>query len=297
MDRFSDMKLFLAVIDAGGLAAGGRRLGLSPASVSERIAALEARTGARLLVRTTRSLGLTDEGRAYAETARSVLAEIDDLDTRLREGAEQISGHIRIGAPLDLGRNRIAVILDDFMVQNPGISIELILSDGFTDLVTESLDFAIRYGRLADSGQMVRKLADSRRVACASPAYLDRHGSPAIPSDLVAHHCLIMLFGSRPDNRWQFQQDGQVTTVTVRGRRVANDGELIRRWAIEGHGIAMKSIRDIEKELKNGTLIELLPAFAISDSALQIVYPAGRPLPRRSRTLIDFFAEHFRQEA
>lgn len=293
MAQLADMRLFVAVVDADGLAAGGRRVGLSPASVSERIAALEARSGARLLIRTTRALSLTDEGRLYLDTARSVLAEIDDLEARLRDGAERISGRIRLGAPVDLGRNRIAPLIDDFMGRHPDVVIELVLSDGLGDLVGDGMDFAIRYGILADSGLIARRVAPNRRLVCASPAYVEAHGAPDSPSNLVQHKCLVMLFGDRPQNLWRFREDGHERVVKIAGSRMANDGDLIRRWAIDGRGIAMKSLCDVAEDVKEGRLIELLADFAVSEGTLQIVYPAGRPLPRRTRALIDAIMAHF----
>lgn len=287
MDRLSDLRLFVAVVDAGGLAAGGRRLGLSPASVTDRIAALEARTGARLLVRTTRSIALTDEGRMLVDTARSVLAEIDDLDARLRDGVDRVSGRVRLTAPVDLGRNQIAPFVDRFIAQNPQVSVELILGDGLGDLIGDGIDFAVRFGALPDSGMIARKLGSNRRLACASPSYVERHGRPAKPTDLADHECLIMLFGLKRDDRWRFSRNGRDETITVKGSRAANDGDLIRRWALEGRGIALKSIWDVGADLEAGRLIELLPDHTRESGALSIVYPSGRPLPRRCRALMD----------
>lgn len=293
MDRLSDMALFLAVIDAGGLAAGGRRFGISPASVSERIAALEARSAARLLVRTTRSISLTEEGRILADAARNILSEVDDLDARLREGTDQISGAVRVAAPLDLGRNRIAPILDAFMCEHPAVSVELILSDGLSSLITEGIDFAVRYGAQSDSSMIVKKLAPNRRLICAAPSYLARAGVPLHPQDLRDHDCLVMLFGDRRDDRWPLRQDGREIRISVSGKRTANDGDLIRRWAIAGHGLALKSYWDVCDDLKTGRLAEVLPDYTSSNADLQLVYSSGRPLPRRCRALIDTIAEHF----
>ncbi|MET0248327.1 MAG: LysR substrate-binding domain-containing protein [Sphingobium sp.] len=287
MDRISDMQFFTAVIDAGGIGAGGRRLGLSPASASERLAGLEARSGARLLVRTTRSLTLTDEGQLFLEAARGILAEIADLDARLRDGANRISGRIRVETPVDLGRNRIAPILDMFMAAHPDVSVELILGDGFSDLVREGIDFALRFGALADTSLVTRRIGPNRRLPCASPSYIARHGTPRVPAELAEHDCLVMQFGNRPDDRWRFRGEQGDIVVQVKGRRKANDGDLIRQWAVAGHGIAMKSVWDVGADIAAGRLVELLPDHSLAGSALQIIYPAGRQLPRRSRALMD----------
>lgn len=292
-DRLADMALFLAVVDAGGLAAGGRRQGLSPASVSERLVRMETQAGTRLLTRTTRSIRLTAEGEVFAQAARAILAEVDDLDARLRDGAHRISGQLRISAPADLGRNRIARIIDDFLERHLAISVELALSDGLEDLVTEGLDFAIRYGALADSGLRVRKLADNRRLVCASPIYLAEHGVPQTPNDLTRHDCLIMRFGAVRNDRWRFRHGKREFEVAVKGRRCANDGDLIRQWAIAGHGIAMKSVWDIQDDVAAGRLVPVLDEFGVANNGLQIVYPAGREPPRRSRALMDAIAANF----
>lgn len=287
MDRLSDFRLFLAVIDAGSLVGGGRRLHLSPASVSERIAALEASLGVRLLVRTTRSLMPTDEGRAFADAARNMLGEIDEITARLRDGVTRLSGRVRLSAPIDLGRNRIAPVIDRFLADHPEVSIELLLSDAISDLIAEDIDFAIRLGALEDSSQTAIKIADNRRVACAAPAYLASAGIPSEPAALRDHTCLVMRFGQRRDDRWHFVKDGRDVTVKVTGTRAANDGDLIRRWAIAGHGIAMKSVADIGTDLATGRLVEVLSDFSKPAGALQIVYTAGRMMPRRSRMVME----------
>jgi DNA-binding transcriptional LysR family regulator len=295
MDRFADMQLFLAVAETGGFAAGGRRLGLSPASVTARIAALEERSGVRLFNRTTRTVTLTDEGQTFGEAARNILAEIEELDQRLTTDKDSLSGHLRIAAPFDLGRNRIAPILDRFMVEHPRIKVELLLSDGFIDLVGNRIDLALRYGNLPDSSLMARRLGDNRRVVCASPEYLERHGHPDTPEQLAGHNCLIMVFGDKPDNRWQFLIDGKPQVLTVSGNRTTNDGELIRSWALEDQGIALKSVWDVQDDLAKGRLVELLKDFAVPDNSLQLVYPTAQSLPKRTRALIDAIVQELGQ--
>jgi len=180
-----NLSLFLRIVRHGSLAAAGREAGLSPATVSERLATLEAHYGVRLLTRTTRALSLTEEGRALAEGAPNLLAEAEELEARLREGVSHVAGPIRISAPSDLGRNRIAQLLDEFAATYPAVSIDLHLSDGYIDLAAQGIDMAIRYGDLADSSMMVRVLAPSARIVCAAPIYLDRHGVPEHPDDLT----------------------------------------------------------------------------------------------------------------
>ncbi|OWU86149.1 LysR family transcriptional regulator [Oceanicola sp. 22II-s10i] len=287
------LRLFLTILDRGSLAAAARDMGLSPATVSERLAALEAHYGTRLLHRTTRSFSLTEEGRALAAGAQHLLAEAEDLDARIRLGAARVAGPIRLSAPADLGRNRIAAVLDTFQAAHPEVEIDLHLSDGYVDLVAQGFDLAVRYGDLQDSTLMVRRLADCARHVCAAPAYLDRHGVPEHPEDLARHNCLMMRFGANTDRFWPFDIDGRTRRIAVRGDRTANDGEAVRRWCIDGHGIARKSEWDIAGDLAAGRLVPLLTAFETPPIGLQVVYPAGRGRIRRIRLLIEALAAEF----
>ncbi|WAC72663.1 LysR substrate-binding domain-containing protein [Roseateles sp. SL47] len=289
------LKLFLTIIEKGGLSAAGRELGLSPASVSERLAALEAHYGVALLTRTTRSLRLTEEGRTLAEGARRLLAESEELESRVRLGAEKLSGPVRLSAPVDLGQSRLVPLLDRFMEQHPDVSIDLDLTDGFVDLVSQGMDFAVRYGSLADSSLKAKLIGENRRVVCAAPSYLQRRGRPSHPDDLVHHDCLIMRFGLNSDRVWNFRIHGQPHSVTVKGRRTANNGELVRRWCLQGHGLCRKSVWDVQADLDAGRLVELLPEFNADRSALQIVYAPTRVQPRRVRSLIELIAAELAQ--
>lgn len=285
-----NLALFLMIVEKGGLSAAGREMGLSPASVSERLAMLEAHYGASLLTRTTRAISLTDEGRVLVDGARRLLAEADELESRIRLGTQKISGPIRLSAPEDLGRSRIVPMLDRFLAGHPEVTIDLNLTDAFADLVSQGIDFAIRYGTLADSTLRAKTIGENRRVVCASPGYLERSGTPEHPDDLTRHDCIVMRFGANIDRTWSFRVGGEVHRVMVRGRRVANDGGLVRQWCCEGHGICLKSIWDIGQDLKAGRLVEILPEFSAGRTALQIVYPPTRIQPRRVRVLIDTIA-------
>src|SRR5882757_5190 len=288
-----NLTLFLRIVEKGGLAVAGRELGLSAASVSERLAALEKYYGAALLHRTTRAIGLTDEGRLLVEGARRLLAEADELEALIRLGVEKISGPIRLSAPIDLGRSYLVPVLDTFLAEHPEVSIDLNPTDGYVDLVGQGQDLAIRYGELADSTLRVKRLADNRRVVCASPAYLGRKGLPRHPDDLAHHECLLMRFGLAIDRDWPFLVDGKVRRIVAQGHRIANDGGLVRDWCLNGYGVARKSFWDVEADLRAGTLIEFLQEFSAGSTGLQIVYPATQDQPRRIRLLIERIAEAF----
>src|SRR5271156_5018608 len=204
-----NLALFLRIVEKGSLAAAGRELGLSAASVSERLVALEKYYGAALLHRTTRAISLTDEGRLLVQGARRLLAEADELEELIRLGGEKISGPIRLSAPIDLGRSYVVPILDAFLAEHPEVTIDLDLTDGYVDLVGQGYDFAIRYGELADSTLRVKRLANNRRVVCASPGYLKKRGQPTHPDDLTHHECILMRFGQAIDRDWPFLIEGK----------------------------------------------------------------------------------------
>lgn len=285
-----NLELFLLIIEKGGLSAAGRELGLSPASVSERLAQLESFYGASLLNRTTRAIHLTDEGRVLAEGARRLLDQAEALHSSIRLGTQTVSGLIRLSAPQDLGRQYLEPILEQFMEEHPQVSIDLHLSDGYVDPVGQGIDFAVRYGALVDSSLHAKPLGENRRVVCAAPAYLKRHGTPLQPADLAEHECLVMRFGINLAREWTFSQHGHTQRILVRGRRVANDGALVRQWCLDGHGLCLKSVWDVRDDLHAGRLVELFKDYDLGRTALNIVYPASRAQPRRVSLLMERIA-------
>lgn len=289
----NNIALFLQIVEKGSLTAAGRAAGLSPTTVSERLSALETHFGVVLLNRTTRAISLTDEGRTLLEGAKGVLAEVDDLESRIRLGAQSLSGPIRISTPSDIGRTLVSAEIGRFLATHPAITVELSLSDGYVDVVGQGFDIALRFGAVMDSSLRVRTLKPRRRVVCAAPAYLERHGTPTQPADLQEHNCLVMRFGAHLDNLWRFGPDSQPQIVAVRGNRIANDGALVRQWCLAGHGIILKSELDVGPDIKAGHLVELLADHAQPPSPLQMLFPPSRAQPRRVRALAEQLAQMF----
>lgn len=286
-----NLTLFLKIVEKGGLAVAGRDMGLSPATVSERLTALESYYGATLLKRTTRAIHLTEEGRLLVDGAKRLLAEAEELEARIKLGVNTVSGPIRLSAPADLGRHRIAPLIDDFLARHPAVNIELILSDQYSDMIQSGLDCAIRFGDLDSSTLKVKKIGESRRVVCAAPSYLATHPAPISPCDLEQHNCLIMRFGQKLDNEWPFHIDGRKCKILVKGNRIADDGGQVRNWCLAGHGIAYKSNWDVKDDIAAGRLVALLEEFATTASQIQIVYPQTAVMPHRVRLFIDFLAD------
>lgn len=286
-----NLSLFLLIVEKGSLTAAGREAGLSATTVSERLAALEAHYGVTLLNRTTRSISLTEAGRTLVQGAKRVLEDVEDLEGRIRHGAQHLSGPIRLSAPSDLGRNVISAAISGFLDLHPGVSVELVLSDGYVDIVGQGIDLAVRLGDISDSTLRVRRLHPKRRILCAAPAYIAAHGAPKTPADLKNHNCVLMRFGGNLDNVWHLGTGGGKQIVTVRGNRIANDGAMARQWALEGVGIALKSEMDAAEDLRAGRLVELLEDFACAPAPVQLLFPPGRTQPRRIRVFADHLAE------
>ncbi len=289
-----NISLFLLIVEKGSLAAAAREAGLSPTTVSERLAALESHYEVVLLNRTTRSISLTEEGRALFEGARTVLSEVEELDSRIRTGATTLSGLIRVSAPEDLGRHVVSGAIAGFQAEHPLISVDLHLSDGYVDIVGLGIDLAVRFGSISDSSLRVKHVGSRKRILCASPGYLQRHRAPEVPADLKDHNCLLMRFGQNIDNTWEFVQGGVKHIVTVSGNLIANDGALVREWALEGRGIALKSEFDSADDIREGRLIALLPDHEPPNSPLQILFPPGRAQPRRVRAFADHLIKTIR---
>ena len=264
-----------------------RETGMSSTRVSERLAALEAHYGVVLFNRTTRSISLTEEGRVLVHGAKSVLREVSDLDALIRFGAETLSGPVRISAPIDIGRSIVSKVITAFTQENPAVSIELSLSDGYIDMVDQGFDLAIRFGKISDTSLRVRSLGDFQRLVCASPDYLEKHGVPRKPKDLVKHNCFVMRFGMTLDNVWEFGSGSERERIHVSGNRIVDDGSLIRSWALAGEGVVLKSVLDVRDDIRDGKLVSLLEKFLPPPNPLQLMFPPARTQPRRVSALAE----------
>ncbi len=289
-----DMDLFVRAVAAGSLSAAGRELGLSPAVASKRLARLEAQLGARLLQRSSRRLSLTDGGALYLERCQVILAEVAEAEDLLGGDDGQVRGTLRVSATSALGRRWVGPLVAQFAAKHPEVAVHLSLSDRLVDLVEAGIDCAVRVGPLADDRVIARKLADNRRVVCATPRYLKKHGTPETPADLAQHACLVLVAGAALHADWRFRPpQGQPTHVRVRGRLVSDNGQQIHDWMLAGHGLARRSIWDVADDLAAGRLVEVLRAWSDDDAPISVLYASRRHLPRRTRLFIDALAAHF----
>ncbi|HTR06881.1 MAG TPA: LysR family transcriptional regulator [Paraburkholderia sp.] len=297
MDNLGDVRLFVEAARLGSLSAAGRKLGLTPAAASARLARLEAELRARLFDRTTRQLRLTDEGRLYLTCSEHALRSLDDAKAALQEGQNAVRGKVRISATSDFGRNLLMTWLDEFRDLYPDVRFALTLTDSLSNLVLEDIDLAIRFGTPQDSSFVARWLAPNRRVLCASPAYLARHGEPQEPGDLARFDCIVISSVAGPVNEWRFTRDGQTQTYTVPldDALESTDGAVARQWALCGYGLAVKSIWDVADDLRAGRLKIVMPDWRYPDAPLHALYHRNRFLAPRVRALLDFLTARFAQ--
>jgi DNA-binding transcriptional LysR family regulator len=293
MDRLTDIALFLKAVDLGSISAAARSLDVSVAVASKRLQRLEKDLGVRLLHRTTRQLRATPEGVALASQGRVLVEDLEALTASLRQGGSEISGTLRLTTAPSFGREYISPLLAEFVTLHPGLRISVHMNDEMVDLVSAGFDLAVRIGNLTDSSLVARRLANNRRVLCAAPAYLQRHGTPGAVADLEKHECLILVGSHGREDVWRLTDGaGQERAARVRGRFESNLGEALRDAALAGLGISLHSTWHIDEDLRVGRLIRVLPEHSLSN-AIHAVMPQRRLVPPRVRAFVDFLAEKF----
>ena len=294
MARFREIETFVSVATRGSLSAAAREEGVQPAVIGRRIDALEARLGVKLMIRTTRRLTLTFEGAAFLEDCQRVLSDLDDAESSVSEGGVKATGLLRVTAPAGFGRRHVAPLVETYVADNPDVSVSLDLSDRIVDIVTEGVDCAVRIGDLEDSRLISTKLAETRRVVVASPAYLARQGTPVHPWDLQHHRCLTLGPSSSQSRGWQFVVHGEPLTLRLNNVLRCNDGAVLRDWAVRGLGLAWRSMWEVSADIAEGRLVEVLAEFANTPFGIYVVYPQRRHLPLRLQLFIELLRKTYR---
>lgn len=288
-----DLEICLRVAERGNMSEAGRELGLTTAAISAAIKRLELALGASLFDRNTRSMRLSAAGEIFIPHLQQVLGELALAENKLRNLQTEVSGEIRISIPSDLGRNLLLELLDDFQALHPKLRLVVHISDSIQDLYREGLDLVIRYGEQKDSGLIAQKLCDNRRVLAAAPSYIAKAGQLQSLQDLANHNCILFYRNDSPYSKWLFDVAGVEQTVEVKGNRYANDGELVKRWAVAGHGIVYKSALDVACELDTGELVELLPdQYRGQPAPLYAVYKERRYQSHRIAQLLGYLRQH-----
>ena len=293
IDHASEMAAFVRVVEANGFSAAAPALGLTPSAVSKLVTRLETRLGVRLLQRTTRALHLTQEGEIFFAAARRIVGEIESLENQIAGQSSTPSGVLRVTTSLAFSTHQLAPVLSEFLARNPLVQFELLPTDRVIDMVEEGIDVAIRIGRLADTSFMARKIGEDKRLICAAPAYLARHGTPQRPEDLARHNCLVSRDRTQL-NRWPFKIDGQMAEIEVSGRAAVTEGETQMQLALQGIGIVRLTRLTLARSIRDGTLVPLLGDFSADEAVpIHAVYPHRRHLAPKVPAFVNFLIEKF----
>ena len=293
MHRFQELRAFVAVVETGSFTAAAERLDSAKSAVSRRVSALEDRLGVQLLRRTTRRLNLTDTGQSFYEHSARILADLDEAEAAVLQEHGELRGTLRIALPLSFSVRHMSQPVAEFSRQHPRVDFEFDLNDRRVDLVQEGMDLALRIGRLSDSTLIARRLFDVRAVACASPAYIEKHGAPESPQDLATHRCLV--YSNIPDpDRWQYiDAEGVRHSIDVNASMSASSGDFLREAAVQGMGIALQPTFIAGEKICSGELVPVLRDFEWPVAPAYAVYPPTRHLSYRVRAFIDFLADYF----
>jgi DNA-binding transcriptional LysR family regulator len=294
MDKFQEMRVFSAVVDASSFVAAADSLGMSKAAVSRYVSELEQRLGVRLMHRTTRKLSLTPEGEVFLARCRDILASIESSEAEISTRSVTASGLLKVSVPVSFGIRHLAPLWSEFLSDHPQVTLDVQLADRVIDLVDEGFDLAVRIARLPDSSLISRQLASTRLVLCAAPSYLKRRGTPAHPSELAQHDVLgysLMAMG----DQWQFTGPEGPVSVKVRPRMWTNNGDSCVAAALQGSGIQLQPTFLIDDELASGQLVEILPQFRSVELGIYAVYPSRKFVLPKVRAMVEFLANELGQ--
>ncbi len=289
LDRLDGMRLFVRVAELGSFSAVAQEMNVARSVVTRQVAALEAHLGTKLIARSTRRLSLTSAGVSYLEKCREILNLVEAAEAGLTEDRQAPRGHIRITLPFSFGIHQMMPMFGDFMTANPEISIELEFGDRRANLIEGGFDLAIRIADRLDPGDVARKIGRSQGVIVAAPGYLQRHGRPTHPSELVKHECFGYLLAAR--SSWAFVIDGEIQWFSVTGRLEANSGDALLSAAIHGLGIANTPTFMAEQAVRERKLEILLPHFPAPELGIYAVFPGNRYMPHRIRALVEHLAQ------
>ncbi len=294
MDKAAEMMIFARAVEEGSFSAAARDLDLTPSAVSKQIRRLEDRLGVRLFNRTTRRISLTEAGQAYYERCARIIQEIEEAEEAVTSLNENPRGTLRVAATVAFGRVEVLPRINEFLERYPEINVEFELTDRHVDLVDEGIDVAIQWREQMDDPSLIaRKLCVNRRIICAAPSYLERHGTPRSPEELLEHNCLTLseleLF-----NDWEFEDEvGGRRVLHVSGNFRANTADAVYEAVLSGAGLARLSTWLVVPDIRAGRLVPVLPEYPHENSAFYVLYPHRRHLSRKVRTFVDFLVEVF----
>jgi DNA-binding transcriptional LysR family regulator len=290
MDRLTALEMFVRVVDTGSFSAVARNQEIGQPAVSKAVVQLEEWLGVSLLMRSTRSLVPTEAGRIFYEHAKRTIEEAHEAVLAARGSARGLSGKLRVSTSVCFGRLHVIPNLASFLAEHPELDMEFVLDDRHLDLVNEGIDVSLRMGAMPDSNMTARRIAEGRRIVVATPAYLQRHGTPKSPGDLVSHQAVIYTPGGRgePWTSWTFRKATAEVSVVLQGRLKVTAGEGIREAVFRDLGLAVASEWNFFPELQSGQVVEILQDWALPPTNLSAVYPAGRLASTKARAFVSF---------
>jgi DNA-binding transcriptional LysR family regulator len=290
MDRLVELNAFIAVADAGGFSAASRLTGVSQPSISKAVAGLEKRLGVALLSRSTRKVSVTDQGRRYYDRIKPLMDAITEAEAEATSSTQKVSGFVRISAPATFGRLHVLPLIPALLSLNPGLEVDLVLSDFMRDMAEDGIDLAIRVGRADERDAVVRRVAGTPIVCVGSRRYFARRGAPRTPAELVDHNCL--LYGEQRESAdWIFEGPEGRQAVRVRGNLSSNSVETIRAAVLAGVGIGQMTRASLSGELSHPDIVTALDAFATLVLDVSLIWPKRRFVPARVRRTTDYFAD------
>ena len=293
MDRFENMKAFVHIVDSGSMSAAAGRLEVAKSAVSRRLKELEAHLGVQLFHRTTRSMNLTDSGRAFYQQSVRILEDLTEAESAIAQAHGTLKGSLKVAVPYSFGTLHLGSAINDFLKIHPQIEFDLDFNDRQVDIIQEGFDLAIRIADLADSSLIARRLASIDHVVCASPDYLEKQGVPESPKDLVNHQCLTYNLLDDHKN-WVFTDvNHRKINAAIKPYFKSSAGESLREAALDGNGIIYLPTFIVYQQIEQGQLVPILRDYKPWQTNAYAIYPQTRHLSQRVRVFIDFLLERF----
>lgn len=286
-----DLNIILKVAEFRSITAAANHLDMRVATASAAVKRVEATIGVELFVRTTRQLRLSAAGERYLPQCEQAIQLLNNAEQNAQEDLGTLNGEIRIALSSDLGRNVVTNWLDQFLSRYPNVALRSNISDTNIDFYRDAVDMALRYGEPSDASMYGFKICNVPRLLCAAPSYLEKHGTPTTLDELKSHNGLFYQLSDVLQNNWLFQHQGETHKVKLQGSRASNDGDLVRRWCVSGHGIAIKSCLDMSDDLLNGRLVKVMGDHIPLATELWLVCPSRQSITPTVRLLRDFFRE------
>lgn len=293
MDMFAALRAFVSVVNEGAFARAARQMGVATSSVARQIDGLEAHLGTVLINRSTRRLTLTDVGTDYYDRALQIMQDLDEANASAAMIGRRVKGVLRVNAPVAFGQLYLAPHLPRFLARHPELELDLTLTDEVVNLIDDSVDVALRLGQVEGDSLIARRIGSNRRVACASPDYLDRHGLPAVPEDLASHNCVTFNYGNA-HRFWTFSSGDDSRRVRVHGSLRVNNSIVLREATLQGVGVGLLPVWLMAEDLRKGSVTQILGEWQVVPNApgdVHVVYLPSRRGSPKVRAFIDFIAE------